>query len=64
MVKIDGHEVEKTFATSRRHGVAGVINIRPSISALRETAISQQVQDALWVRERERQVERVRKERE
>ena len=39
MVEIDGHEVEKSLTSSRRHGVASVIHVSPCVGALRETAI-------------------------
>lgn len=38
VVEIDGHKVEESLTASGRHGVAGVVNVSPSIGALRETA--------------------------
>lgn len=53
MVEVDWEQMEESFTACGRGGIAGVINISPGISSLRETAIGKLVEHTLEGGEKE-----------
>lgn len=50
MVNVNGQDIQKAFASGCCNGVAGMVNICPGVSTLRQRTIGKWIQNAfIWV---------------
>lgn len=47
VVEVDREQVKESFTPCSRGGIAGVVNVSPGISSLREAAVGKLVEDTL-----------------